>query len=88
MNGMVDYTSIPEGVPLILTLKFTCVDPYEILAVYRGQRRYGRGKGEPLWEHLPTRNELHHNAVDGITAWRTATEEAAAAFTSTQRRKK
>ena len=84
----VDYASIPEGVPLILTLKFSSVDPYEVLAVYKGQKRHWRGKGAHMWEHLPSRYELHDTAVGGITGWRTATAEEVVALTSNQRGRK
>ena len=83
---MIDSPGIPEGVPLILTLEFPCVDPYEVLAVYRGHRRYGRGKGAPMWQNWSTGNALHDNAVSGISAWRTATEEDMAAFAPDGRR--
>ena len=76
---MIDYTSIPEGVPLILTMKFPCVEPYEITAVYRGMGRHGRGKTAPVWESA-SGGELHAGAVSGITAWRAAPGKRFAAF--------
>lgn len=84
----VDYATIPQGVPLILTLEFPCVDPYEVPAVYRVQGRHGRGKRAATWEHLPARQELHDTAVEGITAWRTASQEEIEALTSNRRREK
>ena len=76
-TGSID-TPIPRDVPLVVTLDFPCVDPYEVLAIYRGRRRSTRGQG-PVWENMRTKGELHDRAVAAIVGWRLASGEEVSA---------
>ena len=64
---------------MVVTLAFSCIEPYDMLAVYRGRQRSGRGKKAPLWENFATKGELHARAVEAIADWREATDAEIAA---------
>ena len=76
---MVPKRQIPRGRPLVVTLAFSCIEPYDMLAVYRGLQRSGRGKKTPFWENFGTKGELLASAVDAIADWREATDAEIAA---------
>ena len=76
---MVDKRQIPRGRPLVVTLAFPVVEPYAMLAVYRGRQRSGRGKKAPHWENFATKGKLHARAVEAIADWREATDAEIAA---------
>ena len=64
---------------MVVTLAFRAVEPYDVLAVYWGRQRSGRGNKAPFWENFVTKGELHARAVGAIADWREATDTEIAA---------